>query len=280
MVDIDRSVIDVAFHHSESPLFGSSGEGGGQTRPQARTAPRSAGGGFEGRLAVITGASGLLGSALASGLIARGASVCLIGRDLESLRATRQEFGPGAGTALLRCDLASAEDVASASDFIDRIGRPVDLLVHAAGLFTPSSIATGAVADLDEHYLLDVRGPYLLTKRLMPSLAEAEGRVVFFAGLADSTPAPREHARDVHRDVTLAGLRSFATALRDESTPRGVRVLTVRTDEVVETTAATSDTGFAADCASTVLDLLAVESLDVTGVELRRGGCRARSEQR
>ena len=134
---------------------------------------------LEGKLAVVTGATGLLGATVAAELVARGARVCLLGRSIEELRETARRCGDS--TVVLRCDLAIAEDVAEAADFIERIGAPVDVLVHAAGVRSSATVRTGTLESLDEHYLLNVRGPYLLTQRLLGSLGEARGQVVFFA---------------------------------------------------------------------------------------------------
>ena len=107
MVDNDRSVIEVAFVDTPPSLFG----------PEPGTATDAAGSAdergraLEGRLVVVTGASGLLGAAFAAEVVERGARVCLIGRDMDALRATTATLGPDAPTAHLRCDLASAEDV-------------------------------------------------------------------------------------------------------------------------------------------------------------------------
>lgn len=271
MVDIDRSVIEVAFSEARGPVFeGRSAEEAPAAAPVA--GERS----VAGRLAVVTGASGLLGTAVAAELVARGAHVCLIGRDLDALRATAEHVGGGAPPALLRCDLASVDDVIAATEFIDRIGAPVDVLVHAAGVRAPSTIARGTVEDLDEHYLLDVRGPYLLTQRLLTSLTDARGRVVFFAA-DDGTPAAGD---DVHRTISQAGLRALADVLRDEAGPLGVRVLTVRTDDDLDPDGGGDAARFLDVCAAAVLDVLAVDAVDVTQVHLRRAAHRARSERR
>lgn len=278
MVDIDRSVIEVAFSEPRGPLFAP------DTGPvQPETPDGGAARPVADRLAVVTGAAGMLGGSLAAELAARGARVCLIGRDTDALRETVQALGPTARAAMLRCDLASAEDITSAVDFIERIGEPVDLLVHAAGLYAPSSIARGDVTELDEHYLLDVRGPYLLTQQLLPSLVRARGRVVFFAsGRGPASVGPTtEVGDDVHRTITQAASASLAESLRTETEQDGVRVLTVRTDDDLDPVGGGEDAiGFLRHCAGAVLDALAMDELDVTELHLRGANRRARSERR
>lgn len=277
MVDSDRSVIEVAFGGTRGPLFASAGP---SSMPPGAVPADVEERSVDGRLVVVTGASGLLGASVAAELAGRGAHVCLIGRDMDALRVTVDALGPEARTAMLRCDLASIDDVDDAVRFIDRIGEPVDLLVHAAGMYTPTTIAGGSVDDLDEHYLLDVRGPYLLTQRLLPSLTVAAGRVVFFSVGSDADDgAPG--AADVHRSISQAGLVAFASALRTEAGPLGVRVLTVRTEDDLDPVGAgAGETRFLELCAAKVLDALEVGALDVTELHLRRSAHRPRSERR
>lgn len=278
MVDISRSVIEVAFDDPPDPLFpaGVPVEGGeGGTADDDERASRRP---LEDRLAVVTGAGGLLGASLAAELVGRGARVCLVGRDVDDLRMTIAGLGPGARVAMLRCDLASTDDVESAADFVERIGAPVDLLVHAAGLHAPSTISAGDVDDLDEHYLLDVRGPYLLTQRLLPSLVESRGRVVFFTSPSDAEPTA---ATDVHQIISQAGMEALASALGSEVAPRGVQVLKVRTDgELALHGDGPEAERFLGVVAATVLDVLGASDVDVTDLHLRAAGSPTRSERR
>ena len=184
--------------------------GGRAARRSGRRRP------VDGRLAVVTGATGLLGAAIAAELSRRGAMVCLMGRDLDELRATVDRLGPGARTAILQCDLALSEDVVSAVDFVERLDRPVDLVVHAAGLAAPARIADGPVEQLDEHYLLNVRGPYLLSQRLLPLLRDGSAQCVFVA----AADRPGEQAGDAHHVITTAAGRALAAELRVEAARR------------------------------------------------------------
>jgi NAD(P)-dependent dehydrogenase (short-subunit alcohol dehydrogenase family) len=222
--------------------------------------------GMQDRLAVVTGATGLLGAAIATELAARGAEVCLIGRDMAALLETERGLGAAARTAVLQCDLAVSEDVVAAVDFVERLDRPVDLLVHAAGLQAPARIADGPVEALDEHYLLNVRGPYLLSQRLLPLLRDGSAQCVFFA----AAEVAGSRAGDAHHAITQAAGRALAAELRVEAAPRGVRVVTVVADDepgfdrgVVDAAA------FVGSLATSVVDALSSSDLDVTEMAVR-----------
>lgn len=243
------------FGEPSSPVFG--------TGPEPPTPDPS---GVRDRLAVVTGATGLLGAAIAAELSARGAIVCLVGRDLQALLDAERALGPGARAAVLRCDLAVGEDVASAVDFVERLDRPVDLVVHAAGLQAQARIADAPVEDLDEHYLLNVRGPYLLTQRLLPLLRDGSARCVFIAA-ADT---PGASGGDAHHTITQAGTRALADELRVEAAPRGVRVLTViAQDEAGVRRGVVDADAFATALATTVVDALGSPDLDLTELVVR-----------
>lgn len=181
------------------------------------TAPRV----LEGRVAVVTGGGEAVGRAVALALLDAGARVCVMGRDAATLRATTAAAGPHAPILYLQCDLGSVAEVEGAADFIARFDRPVDVLVHAAQVHVPHSLAAGPVNDLDEQYLVNVRGPYLLTQKLLPQLVAGPGQVVF---LVEEPQA----ATDVQYSVTAAAVDGLASALRSEVEPTGVRVSILR----------------------------------------------------
>jgi len=225
---------------------------------------------LDGTTAVVTGASGLLGAAMATELAGRGAAVLLIGRDRAALDDAARTARGGPPIAGLRCDLASAEDIDAAAEFVRAVGRPVDLLVHATGLSDPSTIGTSPVELLDEHYLLNLRGPYQLTQRLLPVLSEPRGRVVFFTSAGPAAPD------DVHHTMTDAALRSMAEALRGELAPSGRRVLTVATDAGV----GRPEESYLPSLARTIVDSVVEEGVDVTELLAAPVPRRARTEQR
>jgi NAD(P)-dependent dehydrogenase (short-subunit alcohol dehydrogenase family) len=89
---------------------------------------------LEGRVAVVTGASGAIGSSLARGFAGAGARVVLLARRQEPLEALADELAK-AGSETLTCavDILDPAQLAAAREtVIERMGR-VDVLVNAAG---------------------------------------------------------------------------------------------------------------------------------------------------
>ena len=158
-------------------------------------------------------------------LAEQGASLLLLGRDRTRLEATAREHG-GAGGAIhtVAGDLtepATIDAVGAVSESLADGG--VDLLVHAAGAFRAGSVEEAPVEDLDLQFAVNVRAPYILTRRLLPGLRRRGGLVVFVnstaglaAGAGSSAYAASKHA-----------LRALADGLRAEVNEDGVRVLSV-----------------------------------------------------
>jgi NAD(P)-dependent dehydrogenase (short-subunit alcohol dehydrogenase family) len=89
---------------------------------------------LEGRVAVVTGASGAIGSSLARGFAGAGARVALLARRTEPLEALARELAE-AGSEALACpvDVLDPAQLAAARDtIVQRLGA-VDVLVNAAG---------------------------------------------------------------------------------------------------------------------------------------------------
>ena len=136
-------------------------------------------GSLRGKIAVVTGGSTGPGRSVALQLASEGARVCVVGGSVAELRTTVAMAGSDAAMVFLQCDVGSTAEIESVVDFIHRFDRPVDLVIHAEQVRVAGTFAQGAVSDLDEQYLVNVRAPYLLTQQLLGRLREAGGRVVF-----------------------------------------------------------------------------------------------------
>lgn len=166
-----------------------------------------------GKLAVITGAGGGLGRALARELSKRGIPVAGIGRDVSSL----DETGTGCAGPFhpVLADMADPEQVADAFDRIDAIGAP-DILINNAAAYprrdfldeTPESFARtmntnlgGVVAATHEALLRMVR--------------TGQGRIVNVASMADIAPLPASSAYSVSKGAARIFTRALVADLGD-----------------------------------------------------------------
>ncbi|MEA2560025.1 MAG: hypothetical protein QOH06_1529 [Acidobacteriota bacterium] len=169
---------------------------------------------MKGQVALITGASGGIGSAIARALAEEGVRLFLVGRNLENLT----------GGEAFQADLTDDAQLRATAAKVREVYGGVDLLIHSIGLFRAGPIATSPIEDLDAQYRVNLRVPYLLTQELLPSLIERQGQVVFINSGAGSHPAKGSWGA---YSATKHGLRALADSLRDEVNRKGVRVLTV-----------------------------------------------------
>jgi NAD(P)-dependent dehydrogenase (short-subunit alcohol dehydrogenase family) len=179
---------------------------------------------FRGQVAVITGASGGIGEAMAMQLARGGARLLLTGRSAERLDLVAErarDLSPGVET--FAADLAEDSQVrALASHALGVFGK-VDLLIHSIGLFLGGPFES-PVEDLDRQLRINVHVPYLLTQALLPSLIARQGQVVFVNSSSGFHPA---RAGWVAYSASKHALRAVADGLRDEVNKQGVRVITV-----------------------------------------------------
>ncbi len=180
---------------------------------------------FHGKAAVVTGASGGIGEAIAVALAGEGARLLLSGRSadkLERVAGTARDLSPAVET--FAADLAEDEAVQALASRAEAAFGGVDILVHSIGLFVAGRFETSPVEDLDRQYRINTRVPYLLTQALLPSLISRQGQVLF---VNSSTGFHPPRAGWVGYGASKHALRALADGLRDEVNEKGVRVITV-----------------------------------------------------
>ncbi|MET1089057.1 MAG: SDR family NAD(P)-dependent oxidoreductase [Arthrobacter sp.] len=133
-------------------------------------------GSMDGRLALVTGATGGLGKAVAAGLAREGAAIVVVGRSLaraEEATAGILAQAPGSRLEPLACDLSVQSSIRSAaSDFLSAHDR-LDVLVNAAGVFRKERHVTPDGLELT--FATNVMAYFLLTNLLLDALKHAAG---------------------------------------------------------------------------------------------------------
>ena len=178
--------------------------------------------GLENQVAVVTGASGALGSAIARGLAAAGARVGLLARRREPLEALARDLGESA--IVLEADVLDADQLHRArATLLDRFGR-VDALVNAAGGNLPDatvgerSFFELPPAALDEVVRLNFTGTVLPSQVF--GAAITSGSIINVSSMA----AHRALTRVVGYGAAKAAVENLTRWLAVELAPSGVRV--------------------------------------------------------
>jgi len=171
---------------------------------------------LEGKVAVVTGASSGIGTAIAQALSDAGARVVLTGRDEERLRLSADSCGEWhVVVADLEDDDAPAKIVA---ETIDAFGA-LNVLVHSAGIFWPRPFADAPLEDFDQQFRVNVRAPYALTQAALPHL-QPDGSVVFVSSIAGHVGFPSSTAYC----GTKGAIELITKSLAMELAPLGIRV--------------------------------------------------------
>ncbi len=176
------------------------------------------------QIALVTGASGAIGKAIAEALADHGARLILVGRDADKLHALAEDLrGRSPEIDVQPLDLTDDAKVRRLAARIKGSYGALDILVHSAGAFAAGRLAEAPVDELDRLLRINTRVPYLLTQLLLPGLESRRGQIVFI----NSSAAPAPRARIGAYAASKAALRALADALRDEVNRSGVRVLSV-----------------------------------------------------
>lgn len=170
-----------------------------------------------GKVAVVTGASSGIGTAIASAMAAAGADVVLTGRDVRRLDDCCRPLGESAAYVAvdLTDDAAPGQIVGTA---LERFGS-LDVVVHSAGIFEPRPFEESSLESFDRQMDLNVRAPFALTQAAVPHL-RGGGVVIFISSIAGHAAFPNSAAYC----ATKGAVELMTRALAVELAPEGIRV--------------------------------------------------------
>jgi uncharacterized protein len=176
---------------------------------------------MRGRTALVTGASGGIGRAIAEQLGGHGADVVLVGRNVAALEEAAAVVRARGGTS--RTVVLDLADAVAPRKLVEQIGE-VELLVNNAGVAPGGTIVRADAADLRGMVDLNVAALTELTALLLPGMVErGHGSVLNVASVAGYMPAPGLAAYAASKSYVLA----LSRALWAEVRGTGVRIVSV-----------------------------------------------------
>lgn len=180
---------------------------------------------IDGGVALVTGAAGGIGAALAERLVREGSNVALVDRNAEGLEDLAERLRvrrPDRQVTSIVADLAQPEAPAAVvADALAQHGR-LSLVVNNAGVALAGRFEQVSIADVDWLLAINLRSVLAVTAAALPSLAP--GAQITNISSLFGIVAP------VGNSVYSAskfGVRGFSMALRTELVPRGIGVTTV-----------------------------------------------------
>lgn len=169
--------------------------------------------GLEDRVALITGATGYLGQALARGFASAGAKLFLTGRN----EAVLAELAKELSARTFAVDLAEER---AAQRVVDEAGR-VDTLIINAGTLADGLVAGLTDDDLARVFELNVMAAFrMLRAALKPMILNRCGNIV----VVSSTAAQRPGAGQSAYASSKAALETFVRTTARETATRGIRI--------------------------------------------------------
>lgn len=188
---------------------------------------------LQGDVAVVIGATGVLGGALAEGLAEAGAKVAVLGRNAERGEARVKAIqGKGGTAAFFNCDAISRCSLTEAHEQIDaKLGAPT-ILVNAAGGNAPQVTVTAErpfeqiqLADWQANFDLNLAGGVLLPcQEFGPAMCKrGRGSIINIASVSAHLPL----SRVVTYSAAKAAVLSLSQFLAREWATKGVRVNTL-----------------------------------------------------
>ena len=133
---------------------------------------------FTGKIALITGAAGAIGKAVAKQLIEDGATVVITDLKEEQVQATAKELGCSG----LAADVTNAEQVKQLVDFALTQHSRIDILVNVAGIVGQGLVEDITEDEWDTMFAVNCKGTFLFTKYVVPHMkANKYGKIINYS---------------------------------------------------------------------------------------------------
>ena len=169
---------------------------------------------LKGRTALVTGASGGLGTHIARRLAREGMNVVISGRREDALAAVAGELCElGVKARAVPADLSDLSQIDPLIERSEAVFGPIDLLVNNAGVEIASAFTSYTREELTSMVDVNLTAPLLLAHRLVPGmLARERGHVVFISSVVGKLGLAYEGPYT----ATKAALIGLTQALRSE----------------------------------------------------------------
>ncbi len=234
------------------------------------------------RTALVTGATGGIGAAIARMLHAKGAVVAISGRRGDMLNGLAGQLG--GRVHVLPCDVANKDDVESLLPAAEKAMGHVDILVNNAGVTRDQIFMRMKDEDWDDVLAVDLTAAFRLARAAVRGMMRRRfGRIIGISSVVGVTG----NAGQANYAAAKAGMIAMSKSLAQEVASRGVTVnviapgfietpmtdaLTEKQKEMILARVPAGRLGSGDDIAAAALYLASNESAYVTGQTLHING--------
>ena len=176
---------------------------------------------LEGRVALVTGASGGIGRAVALGYATEGAAVALVARRARLLQDVAREAERRGGRALAApADVSDEKQVGAAVEAVMKAFGRIDVLLNNAGVLQRAApLHKTAAEEWDRVLAVNLRGAFLVLRAVVPHMVRQRyGRVINISSYFQHEPQYGAYS------VTKAGINSMTRTMAAELKGSGVLV--------------------------------------------------------
>jgi 3-oxoacyl-[acyl-carrier protein] reductase len=183
---------------------------------------------LHGMTALVTGASGGIGSAIAKSLAAQGARLAISGSNAGKLRAFREQLDEHTPQHLqqvdhvaITCDLSNPDDVEKlVPAAVDTLGK-IDILVNNAGITRDNLAMRMKDEEWDAVIKVNLEAAFRLMRASCKPMMKARfGRIITITSVVGTTGNPGQ----VNYAAAKGGLTAMSKALAQEVASRGITV--------------------------------------------------------
>jgi len=235
-----------------------------------------------GKGALVTGATGGIGGAIAKALHAQGATVAISGTRAEKLDSLASELGARVFT--LPCDLRDRKAVAKLAEDSDKTLGQTDILVNNAGITHDNLFMRMKDEEWDDVIAVNLTSVFVLTRGILRNMMRRRyGRIVNIASISGvlGNPGQPNYA------ASKAGLVGMTKSLAREVSSRGITAnciapgfiktpmtdaLTPKQVEAIAAAIPAQTFGKPEDVAATVVFLASDEAAYITGETVHVNG--------
>ncbi len=173
-----------------------------------------------GKTALVTGASGGIGKAIAMSLHRQGATVVLSGTRADALEALKSEIGDRAHVAV--CNLADTTSVEALSKAAEAVaGAPIDILVNNAGVTRDNLFMRMKDEEWDQVIAVDLTAAFRLCRAVLRGMMKKRwGRIISITSVVGVTGNPGQG----NYAAAKAGLIGMSKSLAAEVASRNITV--------------------------------------------------------
>ena len=171
--------------------------------------------------ALITGAGGGIGRAIALRLAESGMKLALAGRDAGKLMRTAALTGRPLDMLVLPADLTTQKGIDDVMHILEGHFKGLDVLINNAGMALNRPFEETTLEEYDRIMAINARVPFILCQRCLPLLRKSESPTIINIG---SVVSHKGYARQSAYAASKHALLGMSKALAKEVAPEGIRV--------------------------------------------------------